>query len=211
MACTIDPVLISAWLTARSVARNLPAPVPDRGGLRVDTYLEKEQRRWVFPRMAEGLVALAEEITEPLNFLKLCGDAAELRGRLPSRWTIQSAGYVMLGGATTAPVFPLPDGYAIASERNGPTLHVRIIAADGVLAASGYAAEVAGVFIYDRIVTEPAHRRRGLGRALMAALGEARKSPSVAQILVATEEGRRLYASLGWTVCSPYTTAEIPA
>jgi hypothetical protein len=32
----VDPQLLRAWLTARSVSRGLPAPVPDHGGWRVD-------------------------------------------------------------------------------------------------------------------------------------------------------------------------------
>lgn len=83
----------------------------------------------------------------------------------------------------------------------------RITAPDGVLAASGHAAEAAGVFIYDRIETAPEHRRRGLGGIVMNALNAHRKSTNAPELLVATEDGRRLYASLGWTVLSPYSTA----
>ncbi|MFE9559171.1 GNAT family N-acetyltransferase [Streptomyces sp. NPDC006692] len=47
--------------------------------------------------------------------------------------------------------------------------------------------------------TDVAHRRRGLGRAMMGVLAEA----AVAQgartgLLIASEEGQRLYSSLSW-------------
>jgi hypothetical protein len=44
----------------------------------------------------------------------------------------------------------------------------------------------------------------------MTALGGARRSPSAPQILVATEDGRKLYTRLGWSVYSPYATVAIP-
>ena len=70
--------------------------------------------------------------------------------------------------------------------------------------------EAAGVFVYDRIETAPAHRRRGLGRAVMAALADARRSRAASQVLVATDDGRALYARLGWSVYSTFATAVIP-
>jgi GNAT superfamily N-acetyltransferase len=67
-----------------------------------------------------------------------------------------------------------------------------------------------GVFIYDRIETSPEHRRKGLGNTIMNALKAHRKSTNAPQLLVATEDGRGLYTSLGWSVLSPYSTAVIP-
>jgi GNAT superfamily N-acetyltransferase len=50
-----------------------------------------------------------------------------------------------------------------------------IFSEEGALAANGCAAETKGVFIYDRIITEPEHRRKGLGHALMMALRSTRQ------------------------------------
>lgn len=77
------------------------------------------------------------------------------------------------------------------------------------LAASGYGVETDDAFVYDRIVTSEEHRRKGLGHAVMAALQKLKISPTVPELLVATEQGRALYASLGWQVISPYSTASI--
>jgi len=70
-------------------------------------------------------------------------------------------------------------------------------------------AETADVFIYDRIETAQDHRRKGLGVAVMIALGTARKSLVSPQLLVATGDGRKLYANLGWTVLAPFAAATI--
>lgn len=107
-------------------------------------------------------------------------------------------------------VRPLPDGYRMELQQTGPVIRASIIAPDGDLAACGCAAEAADVFIYDRIVTAQEHRRKGLGLAVMTALGARRRSLAGPQLLVATEDGRRLYETLGWTVLAPFATAVIP-
>jgi GNAT superfamily N-acetyltransferase len=206
----IDPELVFAWQTAHSIARGSPQPVHDRGGFRVDTHSEKELKRWVFPRQCDGLRAIAHDIAAPRHYLKLCGSNEELRGALPGQWEVLAENYFMAATVTTVDTRPLPDGYRMELHQAGPVSRACVIAPDGDLAASGCAAEAADVFIYDRIETAQDHRRKGLGIAVMIALGTARKSRVTRQLLVATEDGRNLYASLGWTVLAPLATATIP-
>jgi GNAT superfamily N-acetyltransferase len=116
----------------------------------------------------------------------------------------------MLSVATTADAKPLPHGYRIEFHQAGPVTRACIIAPDGALAASGCAAETPDVFIYDRIETAQDHRRKGLGAAVMTALGTARKYAAGPQLLVATEDGRHLYGNLGWTVLAPFSAVSIP-
>jgi GNAT superfamily N-acetyltransferase len=67
------------------------------------------------------------------------------------------------------------------------------------VAARGSIAVVGDDAIADRIETDAAHRRRGLGRAMMSALAEAAVSQGARTgLLIASEEGQRLYSSLGW-------------
>jgi hypothetical protein len=206
----VDPKLIFAWQAAHSVARGSPSPVHDRGGFRVDTHSEKEVKRWVFPQLCDGLRAIAHDITAPRHYLKLCGTDEELRSAVPARWELQPTNYFMLSAAATTDAKPLPNGYGMELHRAGPVTRACIIAPGGGLAASGCAAETADVFIYDRIETAQDHRRKGLGAAVMTALGTARKSLAGPQLLVATEDGRHLYGNLGWTVLAPFSAAMIP-
>ncbi|MBB6245082.1 GNAT family N-acetyltransferase [Rhodanobacter sp. A1T4] len=206
----IDPTLVFAWQTAHSIARGSPLPVHDRGGFRVDTHSEKELKRWVFPQQCDGLRAIAHDIAAPRHYLKLCGSNEELRRALPVHWEVQAENYFMMAAVTALDTKPLPNGYRMELHQAGPVTRARVIAPGGELAASGCAAEAADVFIYDRIETAPDHRRKGLGVAVMIALGAARKSLISPQLLVATEDGRNLYASLGWTVLAPFATATIP-
>lgn len=204
----VDPLILNAWLSARSIARGLPEPVAEHGGFRVDTNTDAEIRRWVFPALGAGLQGLALSISEPRHLLKLCGEADDLRSVLPHGWELHAPSYFMQ--ASHEPIGrPLAEGYRIEVARTGMVIEARILSDAGALAASGYAAETEDAFIYDRIVTAPEHRRKGLGQAVMTALRTTKKQRTKPELLVATEEGRALYSTLGWRTISPYSTASI--
>ena len=206
----VDPQLLRAWLTGRSISRGLPAPVPDHGGWRVDVGLPAEVARYVFADVTPGLKHLGESIRAPFVSLKLCGPDGLLRSILPARWEIQGGNHLMtFDGDLGAPRAP-PPGYELEVATDERGIAVRVLDREGDLAASGFAAETPGAFVYDRIITEPAHQRRGLGLTVMTALGAQRRSSGARHVLVATPEGRALYATLGWTVRSPFATAMIP-
>ncbi|MCC2972183.1 GNAT family N-acetyltransferase [Massilia sp. IC2-476] len=178
--------------------------------MRVDTASIEETCRYVFAGPAPGLVALAASIRAPRTFIKMCGRGEELLALAPPGWELQPGGYLMThAGQDRAPP-PLAPGYRLELRQEGPAILARIHAEDGALAASGYAAEYGGAFVFDRIATYAAHRRRGLGSAMIAALAARQRSPAARRVLVATEDGRALYAALGWRVASPYSTIVIP-
>lgn len=204
----VDPAVLEAWLSARSIARGLPLPIPDHGGFRVDTNSDAEIARWVFPKASSGIEHLARSISDSRYLLKMCGAADDLQSVLPSGWKLHAPGYFMQAAFKTSIGHP-PLGYTIEVKRTGMVSEARVFTEAGALAASGYAAETNDVFVYDRIITEPNHRRRGLARALMQTLHDSRQNPSATELLVATEDGRTLYSALGWTTISPYSTASI--
>lgn len=206
----VDPSLVLAWQVAHSIARGSPAPVHDREGYRVDTGSESEAKRWIFPRLCDGVRAIGLEIAAPRHYVKVCVPDEALRSALPARWEVQPPGFFMATAVASRDTKPLPEGYRMELHHAWPVTWARIIAPDGEVAASGCAAETADVFIYDRIDTAQHHRRKGLGVAVMTALGSARRSMAAQQLLAATEDGRQLYEKLGWVVLAPLATAVIP-
>jgi GNAT superfamily N-acetyltransferase len=204
----IDVGLIPAWLHARSLARGLSLPVADHGGWRVDTGSPVETRRHIFTAPCPGLRNLGAAIDAPRVFIKLAGSPEALLAELPPRWRIDTVSSVMAGPGARRAVTP-PDAYRLEVEAGEIVAVVRVFASNHTLAAGGRAARHDGVFIYDQIVTAADHRRRGLGRAMMAALGEHRRVGE-REVLTATTDGRALHAALGWTVVSPWSTAVIP-
>jgi hypothetical protein len=205
----VDPDLLASWVSARSIARGLPAPVPDRGGLRVDTGLPSELRRYVFSGPDAGISELAREINDPRVLIKMCGPREQLLVRVTPRWQLQPVAYMMIKEPGRNPVPSLPPGYWMKVATETPITFAQIFAEDDTLVASGYAVEYEGVFVFDRIATDAMHQRLGLGAALMAALGSAQQSQAAHRVLVATEPGRALYSTLGWRVLSPYSTVAL--
>jgi GNAT superfamily N-acetyltransferase len=204
-----DAELLEGWLRARSIARGLPQPVPDRGGLRVDTGTPDEHCRYVYAGPAQAIQELAQSITAPNIFIKMCGPDHQLLALVPPRWQLQPGAYLMTYNGWSSPAPSVPMGYRLELVTEGTTTTARIFADDDSVAASGHAVEYGGVFVYDRIATEPAHQHQGLGAAVMAALGTAQQSKAAQRVLVATEAGRALYSTLGWKVRSHYATVTI--
>lgn len=76
---------------------------------------------------------------------------------------------------------------------------VTVATYDGELAASGHVAVADGFAVFDRIVTEPKFRRRGLGSFVMRALTAAVSEHGADQgLLIASIDGQHLYHHLGW-------------
>ncbi len=204
-----DAELLEGWLRARSIARGLPQPVADRGGLRVDTGTPDEYCRYVYAGPTHEIQELAQSITAPNIFIKMCGPSHQLLALVAPRWQLQPGAYLMTYDGWLSPVPSVPMGYRLQVVTEGATTTARIFADDDSVAASGHAVEYGGVFVYDRIATEPAHQHQGLGAAVMAALGTAQQSKAAQCVLVATEAGRALYSTLGWKVRSHYSTVTI--
>ena len=103
----------------------------------------------------------------------------------------------------------LPDGYDMAVTDEARVTITQVGTLIGEPAATGRVVIVRDLAILDRIRTEPAHERRGLGRAVMTRLGaDARERGARKGALVATAAGVPLYRALGWRERAPYVTAE---
>lgn len=201
---TQDRALVLGWLTARSIARGLPLPLADNGGWRVDTYLPEEMRRHVFVGRTTGLVRLGHTIREPKIFLKLFGPEEKMRRLLPPRWRIQPPSFFMTLADRFEGPSELARGYEMAVSKTGDVIRAEVRSQDGAIVASGFAAETSDTFVYDRIETDISHRRRGLARSVMRALGAARRSKDARQVLVATADGKALYSTMGWVTDPPH-------
>lgn len=208
-----DPDLLAFWTRGWALTRGVEPPLWDDGGWRIEVGAEDHLRRYVFAETGEALVRRAAAITEPHVFLKVCADAAAVRPLLPARWTLRPPGFLMtLEGAMATGPTP-DDGYRVEIGPDvlpgGPVIFCTVRDASGTEAGRGRAVIVEDRVIYDRILVEPEHQRRGLGGRIMRAL-EAATGFLGKGALVATEDGQALYRTLGWSTQSPYTTAVIP-
>ncbi len=207
--------IFSSWARGWAITREVMPPVPHADGLHIHVGSPRQAGRYVFPQASPALRELGVSIAQPWVFLKACATSDELRALLPAQWVMQDDHFMMTcgdvpfaGGGAVAP------GYTLQVEDDAVRTrqaHVQVHAGDGSLAAAGHLALDERFAIYDRIVTEPAHQRRGLGRAVMHALqAVARAHGRHANVLVASAQGRALYESLGWRLHAPWATAVIP-
>lgn len=105
------------------------------------------------------------------------------------------------------PALRLHDRYTLMSELDSDLIITRATL-HGAVVSSGRMAVIGEDAVADRIETDPAHRRRGLGSAVMAAMVQAATSKGARRgILIASTDGLRLYRGLGWKVVADIVSA----
>ncbi|MFI5979729.1 GNAT family N-acetyltransferase [Streptomyces sp. NPDC051555] len=193
-----------SWVEGWAVARRMPEPVDVPWGLRIDLGRPDQVVRHVLldadPDVARELVGT---ITEPTTCVKAFLPAAEMRPWFPAGWEPVESCFLMAVDLRPEPV-RAPDGYTVTVESSDGVTSVRVLGSDGEPAASGLTGRTGSACVFDQIVTEPAHRRRGLGTVVMGALTTTAVDGGVSTgILGATVQGRALYEALDWKVLAP--------
>ena len=211
---TVDPDLLADWTRGWALTRGVAPPVREADdGWRIEVGQPDQIRRHVYAGADEAVARRAATINTPRILLKVCAEPEAVRALLSDRWEVAQTGVLMtLTGPMTPRGAARADGYEVELDRVGVVVFCRMLDAGGNEAARGRAVRVGDRAIYDRIATADGHRRRGLASAVMLALEGAMRDRGAGDgVLVATAEGRILYETLGWRLCAPYTTAQIPA
>ena len=201
--------IVAAWVEGWARSRGTPAPTRAYGGLRVEVGLPDQKARYVFAGPTAGLAQAAREIEAPHVLLKVCAPPQAVEPLLAGGWALDPVGFLMVTDELTRPAPRAADGYRYEIEvlPNGyvVTAHAEW---NGEAAASGRAFLAGTTAVFDQIVTQSAHRRLGLGRAVMHELALAAAAAGATRgALVATPDGQALYSTLGWRLISPLTTA----
>lgn len=207
----INPDILAAWVKGWALARQVSTPVAEGDGYKIHVGWPDQWVRYVFPTLSGSYLHIANTVTEPNIYLKVCAPPDDVRKLLPARWVIQPVGYFMVCGQPMInDGVVLHGGYTLEVFKDRPVPVVQIVTGNGELAAIGRVVFADDYAIYDRIETRPAHRRKGLASMVMYALQEMASGKGITKgLLVATAEGRMLYEKLGWQLCSLYTTAVI--
>lgn len=195
-----------SWVEGWTVSRRTPKPVDAPWGLTVAVGLPTQTVRHVLldadAQTARGLV---DATTEPATWIKAFLEPEVMQPWFSSAWEPDSPGFLM--SVDLRPSVPrIPDGYSATVETADGVTYVRILAADGGLAARGQIGLTGSACVFDQIVTEEAHQRLGLGTAVMGTLSNAAVgNGATTGILGASPQGRALYETLGWKVLAPLT------
>ena len=195
------------WQEGWGRARHLTPAVEVDGVLRVDIGLPGRAVEYVVleadehPRRLDrtaGLALAARDpwVTVPTRDAARTSDRLQEHGRrtppLPE-WMMS----ITLGAQRRV---GLAAGYAISLTTGEDVVRVSVRSPAGEPAGSGQLAVAGDCAVPDKIETLSGHRRRGLGGAMMTALVEAAVPLGATRgLLMASNPGRALYASLGWT------------
>lgn len=206
-----DPELIALFARGWAMTRRVGAPVPRFGGHYIDVAQPDQVARYIFPVLDRTVLAeLGRTIRDPWIYLKVCEEPEIVRAILPPPWQIRQTPTFMMTAPLAEQAADLAVGYRLSLVGDGELLRATVLA-DGFPVAQGRIALLGDTALFDQIATDEAHRRKGLGRALMRALSSGALARGAFRgLLSATEMGRSLYETIGWTVHSPYTSAVIP-
>lgn len=205
-------VAARAWTYGWAISRSTEAPVQHSGYFRVHVGKPGQITRYVLPELDRELLGrLVSDETAPGTWLKVCAPLERVVPLLSSDWDIHAPEFLMSADLARGSA-PVAAGYSVQTEHVGALVRATIVADTGELAASGQAALDGAFATFDQIVTDEAHRRKGLGRSVMAALSNGALDFGARHgVLVATEAGAALYKALGWTMVAPVTAASVPA
>ncbi|WP_431264959.1 GNAT family N-acetyltransferase [Roseateles chitinivorans] len=201
-----------AWAHGWAISRSTPAPLAHAGYWQIQVGKPEQVRRYVLPELdPDVLRRLVATAAGPGVWLKVCAPPEDVAPLLSGDWTVHAPEFLMstpLAGQAESAVA----GYLIQTGQVGAIVVAQVVTDSGELAAGGQAAIDGAFATFDQIVTSEAHRRKGLGRCVMAALARAAVDRGARHgVLVATEAGAALYQALGWAMVSPVTAASCSA
>ncbi|WUI75483.1 GNAT family N-acetyltransferase [Streptomyces sp. NBC_00400] len=192
--------IVRTWVAGWALSRRTPPPVKKPWGFSIEVAGNPDEvGRHVLPEAEESLVrSAAASVSVPRTWMKMPAEPEEIESWLPQGWVMEEAGHLMaVDLMATDPVAPA--GYTATVETMGAVTYARVLDAAGELASQGQMASLGEAVVVDRMVTEAAHQRRGLGNFVMRTLADrALETGAVLGVLGATDAGRALYETLGW-------------
>jgi GNAT superfamily N-acetyltransferase len=209
-----DTDLLGTWARGWCLVQGVSPPEDVPGGWRIEANRPDGRWRFLYPRLCDAALAQMDMQLPDTVAFKIVAMPERVRAAMAYPWPIAAPAYFMTCESTDALRRDVPpEGYGLTSQAVIPGVtSVEIRTHSGELAASGYLGMVDDLAVFHRIRTQDDHQRRGLGTALMAALGQlADDAGATRRALVATIAGRALYQTIGWQVHAPYTTVTIPA
>ncbi|WP_406449056.1 GNAT family N-acetyltransferase [Streptomyces sp. NBC_01622] len=200
---------VEAWVDGWAVSRGAAEPAPSPWGFTIDVGLSKHVMRHVLTTADEPTVRkITEDATAPNVWLKVFVAPESLTPWLAPGWSLAAGPGFLMSAQLRASHAEVPVGYRLRTWNRAGVTRALVRTPDGAFAARGQIAVTGSTAVVDQVETDPAHRRRGLGRLVMAALADVAAGQGAAVgVLGATPDGRALYERIGWRVLAPLTSA----
>ena len=195
--------VVERWVAGWARSRSMPLEA-DGSGWHVTVGAETRLDEYVVaePSGVEALRLARAVAPRSTSWLTIVGGIApDALSALGSLDRMARPGTVM--EARLAPV-PMPADVVVDAVDGVAFLRIEV---DGVRAARGQVALVGRDAVFDCIETEEPYRRRGLGGQIVAGLTAWAVSQGAdTGLLVASDEGRALYRTVGWRDVAPVVT-----
>jgi GNAT superfamily N-acetyltransferase len=215
--------LIVRWQRGWGVARALPVAEDVGGALRVRSMQPGRDIEYVALDAGEDLASLttlAELVAgeDAVTWLTVpTTDPARAASALTDAGLIVLKHSELLMTADlrahpqNMPVAPYRLMTQVDSHRGDRVVRATVRHESGEVGARGTMGLAGTDAVADRIETMPAHRRMGLASAVMSALARSAVEEGVEHgILIASEDGQRLYTTLGWQPVAGVLIATTP-
>jgi GNAT superfamily N-acetyltransferase len=215
--------LIVRWQRGWGVARALPAAEDVGGGLRLRCMQPGRDVEYVALDAGEDLASLtrlAELVAGENTVTWLTVPTTDPAGTATA---LAAAGLILLkrsellmtadlrGHPQNMPAAPYRLLTQVDSHRGDRVVTATVRHEAGEVSARGTMGLTGTDAIADRIETVPAHRRKSLASAIMSALARSAIVEGAEDgILIASEEGQRLYTTLGWQPVADVLIATTP-
>ena len=208
----IDPSVatyVDAYVAGWALSRRTIRPEPVEHGWHVLTGTEAEPERYVLTRgTAEDIRRVMDAMPRAGSYVKFAGSREDWIFLADAEWEAGPTGWFMTCdfgrvGSELPRRPPMGDLTTATIEDRVARIE---IAHDGEVIASGRAGLAGEWAVPDRIHTDEAYRRRGLGLFVMRRLLDlAAEAGAARAALNASRDGRELYQALGWTTVAQQT------
>lgn len=192
------PALVEVWLTGFGVSRRVPVR---RYGALTEVEVGSQDRRLELVLVDPDDTLLSNTLTRLVGSTDIWSTifSPEVRcWALPTGVSEMLTDEVLMERALDAPGEQAPTVGRVELTVDGDRAFVAVHDGD-VVAARGQVSVVGPDAVFDRIGTEVAYRRRGLGTVVMAALTAwALTQGAERGLLAGSADGQALYAGLGW-------------
>ncbi|GAA0582652.1 hypothetical protein GCM10010172_79740 [Paractinoplanes ferrugineus] len=207
--------LVVRWQRGWGVARSLPAGVDVGGAVRVDSRQRGREVEY-FALEGADLGRLAELVLGERAVTWLTVPTTEPHRAAAA---LEAAGLVLLKRSEQMMTVDLRKhprrgpaaAYRAQTRVEDGVVTVEVLDESGAVGAGGTAGLSGTDAVADRIATDPAHRRRGLGSVVMGGLaGAALEHGAETGLLIASDDGQHLYRTLGWRPVADVLIAAAP-
>lgn len=198
--------LVESWLQGRNASRGVPmANRTDYGWS--GRYLAHRSTLRHLVCSASAIEPLMTE-DQPLSTqVKFPGWLADWRGKLPASWSLDQVGQTYLMTGPLVPVHESGPGVAVRIHTDA-NVGIAELFFEGQSAASARCGVTGSVAVFDQVKTHDRFQRKGYATVMLGVLSVwAGRQGADSAVYMATEDGKKLYETVGGVVKSPFLSA----